>query len=261
MGNEFVLDEAKNTSTQKSVKKSVHDGHRKRLTELALRVGMENLSDVQVVELFLFHIFPRGDTNPLAHRLLQEFGDFAHIIEAEPEDLVRVKGINLRSAQAIASFRELDFYLSFSRLAKKTKICKLSELVDAFEDILRYRTTEYMLFLAFSATGIVTHKKIVSIKSSDQVGFSTFELTRFISNAKPAMIAMGHCHPYGRALPSKADDQSFARVSDICRSCGVNLIDSFIVGEEGVFSQKRDKIVRNFRDDIDELKEVLQSGL
>ena len=52
----------------------MHAGHRNRLLNTIYAVGIENVSDVQAMEFILFYIFPRGDVNPLAHRLLYEFG-------------------------------------------------------------------------------------------------------------------------------------------------------------------------------------------
>ena len=54
-------------------KKNIHAGHRRRLMELAYKAGHENLSDIQAVELVLCYVFPRGDVNPLAHRLLDRY--------------------------------------------------------------------------------------------------------------------------------------------------------------------------------------------
>lgn len=47
--------------------KNIHEGHRQRLLDLAISAGVDNMSEVQVMELFLTYIFPRGDVNPLAH--------------------------------------------------------------------------------------------------------------------------------------------------------------------------------------------------
>lgn len=77
----------------------MHEGHRQRLLELALNAGVDNMSEVQVVELFLTYIFPRGDVNPLAHRLLQEYETFTQIVDADVNDLMRIEGINERAAK------------------------------------------------------------------------------------------------------------------------------------------------------------------
>lgn len=82
----------------KNAEKNIHAGHRERLNELVANTGVDALSEVQAVEYFLTYIFPRGDVNPLAHRLLEEYESFSHIIDASAQDLMRVAGINKRSA-------------------------------------------------------------------------------------------------------------------------------------------------------------------
>ena len=60
--------------------KTMHDGHRKRLTATVHKVGLDGLSDVQALEYILFYIFPRGDVNPLAHRLLSRFNNVPTVL-------------------------------------------------------------------------------------------------------------------------------------------------------------------------------------
>lgn len=67
--------------------KNIHEGHRERLMELAVKAGFENLSAIKKDEVVLCYIFPRGDVNPLAHRLLDRYKNLSTILEAPVEDL------------------------------------------------------------------------------------------------------------------------------------------------------------------------------
>lgn len=84
--------------------------------------------------------------------------------------------------------------------------------------------------------------------SSTMVGFPVLELTSFIATSKAASLVIAHCHPFGRAIPSKADDVAFETVKNLCNTCGVNLIDSYIVGDDGVYSQDANRIIRRYSD-------------
>ena len=55
---------------------SIHQGHRQRLRNRFLEQGLDQFTEVQVLELLLFYCIPRQDTNELAHRLLRYFGSF-----------------------------------------------------------------------------------------------------------------------------------------------------------------------------------------
>ena len=52
--------------------KNMHAGHRMRVIESYSRIDLDALSPHQVLEYILFYVFPRGDVNPLAHRLLDK---------------------------------------------------------------------------------------------------------------------------------------------------------------------------------------------
>lgn len=242
----------------KEVEKNLHEGHRARLVELASKAGVDSMSDVQVVEFFLTYIFPRGDVNPLAHRLLDKFETFTQIVEADVNDLISVDGINERSAKMIKLFKDLFYYFSTAKMGRKFHVKCKGDAITVIEDCLRFRNTENMILLALSPSNIITHRRRINSNSSGHVELSLMELTTFLASAKPAALVIGHCHPYGKAMPSKADDEGFKMVEKVCNTCGVNLIDSYIVGEEGVYSQRDEKLVRMYYD-IDQLKEAFKN--
>lgn len=230
-----------------------HDGHRARLLDLAYNAGLDNMSDVQVVEFLLTYVFPRGDVNPLAHRLLDTYGDLTHIISASVTDLMTVKGINERSAKKIHLFNELFFAYITARMNKKTRIFCKADIIDIVEDMLRFRTNEYMLLLGFSPMNYLCGKKIVSRNLRNEVGMPVLELSGFLSSTKPNSFVIAHCHPYGLSVPSEDDDEALKVVKKLCFDCGVQLVDSYIVGEDGVYSMLDNKLVRTYCD-IDDLK-------
>ena len=53
--------------------KNPHINHRRRLYALTEKIGIDNLTDIQAMELLLTYIIPRKDTNEVAHALLDEF--------------------------------------------------------------------------------------------------------------------------------------------------------------------------------------------
>ncbi len=239
----------KNTEDKKEVKeKNIHEGHRKRLVDLAVKGGFDSLSNFTALELFLTYIFPRGDVNPLAHRLLAEFESFTHIVDASVEDLKRVDGINDRSAKMITLFKDLFYFYTTAKMGKKYVVSSMGEIVDMIEDHLRFRTTENMFLFALSAANIVTHKRRFDMSKSGEVGVPILEFTNFLASSKPASLVVAHCHPYGRAVPSDNDLNAFEIIKDVCETCGVNLIDSLIVGEDGVYSQREEKMLRKYYD-------------
>ena len=78
--------------------KSIHSGHRSRLRNRVKKYGLDSLNEHEVLELLLGYAIPRKDTNPLAHNLINYFGSFAKVIDADFYDLLKVKGVGEETA-------------------------------------------------------------------------------------------------------------------------------------------------------------------
>lgn len=76
----------------------IHQGHRERLRARFLAEGLDGFEDHQVIELLLFHVIPRADTNPIAHKLMRRFGSLSAVLEADPKDLTSVEGMGDKAA-------------------------------------------------------------------------------------------------------------------------------------------------------------------
>ena len=66
-----------------------HVGHREREKRQFLANGLNGLPDHKVMELVLFYAIPQGDVNPLAHRLVEQFGSLAGVLNATYDQLLQ----------------------------------------------------------------------------------------------------------------------------------------------------------------------------
>ena len=77
---------------------SIHVDHRKRVKERFLTEGLDGFDEVHALELLLFYAIPQGDVNPLAHRLLNHFGNLRQVLEAPTGQLMAVDGVKTHTA-------------------------------------------------------------------------------------------------------------------------------------------------------------------
>ena len=75
-----------------------HSGHRQRVKTEFLARGVEGWSDHRILELLLFYAIPQGDVNELAHRLVDNFGSLAGVLDASAEELKKVPGVGEHTA-------------------------------------------------------------------------------------------------------------------------------------------------------------------
>jgi hypothetical protein len=78
-------------------------GHRQRLRKRFLVSGPHSLSEPELMELLLTYAIPRRDVAPLAHQLLERFGDLAAVLAASHEELLAVPGVGEQVAVLLES--------------------------------------------------------------------------------------------------------------------------------------------------------------
>ena len=75
-----------------------HGGHRARLKEEFCLRGLDAFPEHRVLEMLLFYAIPQGDTNDLAHRLIERFGSLSGVLDASLEDRRTVSGVGEHTA-------------------------------------------------------------------------------------------------------------------------------------------------------------------
>ena len=115
----------------------VHDGHRSRMKERFRGHGLENFNDINALELLLFYAAPRRDTNGMAHALLERFGSFSAVLEANEQELLAVPGIGENAVTLLRLIPEV----SRRYLLDKTPS---NEPIDSAEAAGRYFIPRFM---------------------------------------------------------------------------------------------------------------------
>ncbi len=238
---------------------NIHAGHRERVINTVSRVGLSDLSSFQIMEFILFYIFPRGDVNPLAHRLLDKFKSVSHVIDASLSDLMAVKGMGETSAKKLKAMVEIfDAYVK-SKANKNEGIDTFGEIYDYAEMILRYKNVEELYVFGFDSRHHYVADRCLARGKIDAVNIDMMEISNFVSSFKVPIVYIAHNHPGGSCEPSIADINAYKSLTKKFEFTGCVLADSFIVGSEGVFSLKDGRKKRIFCDsgDCQDFVEIL----
>ena len=82
--------------------KDIHKGHRARMRAKLANYGPRIFDTYELLEMLLYYVIPYRDTNPIAKRLLHEFGSLDGVLSAPVSELARVDGIGERCAEFIS---------------------------------------------------------------------------------------------------------------------------------------------------------------
>lgn len=135
--------------------KNPHINHRRRLYALTEKIGIDNLTDIQAMELLLTYIIPRKDTNEIAHALLDEFGTFAGVLDAPISALEKISGVGHRTAQMISFMKGFFFlYRTSKEKDKKVSFASKGQMMNYISNYLQDCKNEQLYLF-----GLIQRKK------------------------------------------------------------------------------------------------------
>lgn len=217
----------------------LHAGHRKRLKQQFAHDGGKSMSDYTFLELILFYALPQGDTNPLAHRLIDRFGSFDKVFEATREELLEVDGVGEHTASFLTTLLPvLSRYLErrAGESFEYTDIEKIREYVTA-----KYTGVdcEKAMLLHFDAKGFFTNSFFLGNGDISHIEIDNREIASSIVRDKAVYSILVHNHPSGIVSPSTQDLRSVENISSFLNMLSVTLVDNIIVSNDDflAFSQ------------------------
>ena len=210
---------------------SIHDGHRQRMKERFLAEGLDNFSDIQVLELLLFYAVPRQDTNPIAHALLERFGTLAQVLETPVAELEKVKGVGHNAAVLLNLSTELGRRYQVSRMMQTRILASVEECGKYLVPRFFGRTKETVFLLCLDAKCKVLCCKEVGEGSINSAGISIRKIAETALAYNATTVILAHNHPSGLALPSGEDVQTTHRVAAALNAVEISLADHIVVAD------------------------------
>ena len=210
---------------------SIHKGHRERLKQRFLEEGLDNFTEIQVLELLLFFAIPVQDTNPIAHRLLEHFGSLSQVLGADVEELKKVPGIKDHAATLLALVTDLCRYYQVN-CAQQTEILPTLDACGRYL-VPRFfgRTRETVFLLCLDAKCKVLCCKEIGEGSVNTASISVRKVVETALGANATTVVLAHNHPSGIAVPSNEDIQTTQRIAAALSTVEIHLADHIVVAE------------------------------
>lgn len=211
---------------------SIHDGHRARMYQ---KVETGNFSEHEWLEVLLYPMLPRRDTNALAHRLLLRFGTAEDMFRASMEELQSVEGVGI----AIAAHIKAIGHFVDKRPAKRpifSKEFKTETFLPYVKKVYHSIPYEVVDFYLLDGYSHVIARQGFSAENLYDVQVMPEEVTAFLLNKEASGVVIVHNHPHGSARPSAKDDEMTKNIQMLCSMHNRLLCDHIIYATDGVYS-------------------------
>lgn len=205
--------------------------HRARLRARFMTGGPGGMADYELLELLLFRAIPRRDVKPLAKRLLDEFGDFGHVISAPAARLVAVPGVGEAVVQELKIVEAAAHRLAQARVLGRDAIASWAELMSYCKTRMAHRDTEQFRILFLDRRNILIADETQAEGTVDHVPVYPREVARRALALNASALVLVHNHPSGDPTPSEADIAMTDRIRDAVEPLGIVIHDHVVIGK------------------------------
>lgn len=214
----------------------MHEGHRIRMLD-KLNRGAEVLSDHELLEILLFNALPRVNTNPIAHRLLDQFGSLEGVLGADMGAMTEIEGISRHSAAYLRCIGQIYSRMGFIR--PEEGLPKVYEK-ESFSRYLNKRFAgidyEVLEFYSIDKQGGLLQLGSFTDRSPSSVHVLPAEILELIAHHPGNGLILTHNHLGSQSNPSDADDELTVQCQVLCSMNNILLLDHIIYSENGLYS-------------------------
>ncbi|MCK4846444.1 MAG: DNA repair protein RadC [Deltaproteobacteria bacterium] len=213
-------------------------GHRERLRERFLKVGIKGFHDYEIVELLLTYAIPRRDVKPLAKLLIARFKGLRGVLDATIDELKSVKGIGENCAIHICLIKEVCAEYLKEKTAAKAVVRGAKDVVDYLHLKLSGEKVEKFLAVYMNTKNEILDFEVLHEGTIDQtIVYPRKAIERaFKHNARSIIFV--HNHPSGDPTPSARDRELTRELINAAKGVDIVVHDHIIIGKSGYVSGK-----------------------
>lgn len=199
--------------------------------EKLLQAGAQNLSDAELLAIFLRTGIPGRSAVDLARDLLNQFGSLRALLKASQKEFSTGKGLG------VAKYVQLQAVLEMARRHLDENLRERDKLNDPaatrryLQAKLRDRDREVFAALFLDNQHRLLAYEELALGTIDAAAVYPREVVKAALKYGAAALILAHNHPSGVAEPSNADQLLTARLKQALALVDVRVLDHFIVGE------------------------------
>jgi len=218
-------------------------GHRKRMLEKMLNIGIANFITVEIIEYCLYLSIPRKNVKQIAYNLYEKYKSLYFIIGASKEDLLSVNGVGIYTYTTFQLLLGIIQHIQEEKIYEKEFFCTLEDVVAYCKWKMVFLTQEQLRVLYFNSKHYLIRDELQSMGTINQVSIYPREILKRAFELGAAGIVLCHNHPSGDVAPSKEDREATLRIKKIMDLLDIKLHDHIIIGEDKFFSMKAYNII------------------
>lgn len=198
--------------------------------EKMMALGVDSLTDVELLALFLRTGSRGKDVLTLAKEILQNFGSLYGLLSADYMDFSQVQGIGVAKYTQLKGIAELAKRYYNVRVMEERSLLSPEMTREFLQSQLSQEEREIFLVIFLDAQHRVMKHSTLFSGTLSHVEVHPREIVREAIKMNASALILAHNHPSGCAEPSKADKLITERVVKCCQFMDVRVLDHLVIG-------------------------------
>lgn len=204
--------------------------------ERLLALGSENLTDAELLAIFLRTGCQGLSAVELASSLLDHFGGLRPILEANSEDFCSAKGLGVAKYTQLQAVLEMARRFLAETLSREAVFASAQDVKQYLMAQMRHCEREVFALLHLDSQNRLLHYEPLFEGTINSASVYPREVVRSVIAHNSAAVILAHNHPSGVAEPSFADRSITERLQKALGLIDVTVLDHLIVGDDCVTS-------------------------
>lgn len=206
-------------------------GHRKRLRDRFLNGGADAVADYELLEMILFSAHPRGDVKPLAKQLLKVYKNFAGVIKANPQDLLKQPGVGEAAVSALKVIEASVIHMLRYELEESPILASGHQVLEYCKLTMGHLKNEQLRLLFLDRHNRLIADEVQQEGTIDHTPVYTREVIKRALELGASGMIVVHNHPTGDPTPSRSDITVTQEIKEAADRLGIFVHDHIIIGK------------------------------
>jgi DNA repair protein RadC len=205
--------------------------HRDRLRARFTEGGSDAVPDYELLEMVLYGAILRGDTKPLAKRLIDHFGDLNRVLAAPNARLKEIEGVGDKVIFQLKLMQSVGHRMARAKVLQKPILASWDALLEYCQSAMAHRDLEQFRVLYLDRKNVLIADEAQANGTVDHVPVYPREVVKRALELNATAMILVHNHPSGDPTPSQADVDMTNAVRDAADVFNIAIHDHLVIGK------------------------------
>ncbi len=215
------------------MKQLSREGHRERMRKIYIENQMENMSDHNLLELFVSCVIPRKDVKQISYDLINQYDNLENVVNAPVSELMKINGIGEVAAVELSLIGTINKRIQINKNKNVRYIKTIEDALVFCKNRLSLEKVEKIMLITLDNNGKLLGDYIISQGTVNESVVSKRDALAAALKDNASNVILSHNHPNSVSTPSAADINMTINLKKTFREVGITLLDHIIVGTDG----------------------------